>query len=242
MDRGRMDSNLLERSIVVIAFGILLSSCSSSALTPQDTLAVVPSTVVESPSPSPTETLLPATKAPPPSHSLTAVDATYQIVQNTSFNTGIDPWHARIGNLTRSTSEYYTTPASGKMITSGIDNVGVAGQCVPIKDILTDWPNNTGQKQIAFDIFLKTDINVNSVTLIVIFHQADCSQPGQLHVQAGTIQSEPFPGGPSWTHLSTTGPIPADAVSADILVWAVGKYDTAQVYFDDTRSYPLAQD
>lgn len=231
----------LNQATIMIAVGFLLTCCSQTTITTVASLDVATTMSHRSSSPQVSETLLPLTETPSPAHTLLPIDAGHQIVQNSSFNTGISHWDQRIGKLSHSTSQYYTEPGAGLIITHGLDYVGVAGQCISIQERLIDWPTIEDQKQIAFDAFLKTDINIDQVSLLLIFHQEDCRRQGQLRVQVGTMQSIPLPGEQDWTHLSTSGIIPSDALSVDVIIWALGKNDTARVYFDDVRSYPSSQ-
>ena len=118
----------------------------------------------------------------------------------------------------------------------------MAGQCVSSLNQLTDWPIIDSQRQITFEAYVKTDINIYQVTLLIIFHQEDCDRPGQLHTQVSTMQSSPILSDQNWTRVSTTGIIPDEASSVDIIIWALGTNDTARVYIDDVRSYPSTND
>jgi len=223
---------------LIIAIGILLSSCSRISYSPTAPPDLTSQTPITSSTPLPSATFPPLTETPAPERTLIPVDAAYQIVQNDSLSTGTNHWGQRVGDFSHSTSQYYTEPGSGLIITSGTDYAGVAGQCVPVQNLLADWPTTRDQKQITFEAYLKTDSNIYQVTLLIIFHQEDCDRPGQFHTQVGTMQSDPIPGNQDWTQISTSGIIPDDALSVDIIIWALGKNDTARAYFDDVRSYP----
>ena len=221
----------LNQMTMMIAVGFLLISCS------QITYSPTASSDLGTHTPAPTSTQVPS-ETPAPERMLLPIDAAYQIVQNNSFSSGTSHWKQRDGKFTHSASQYYTEPGGGLIITNGLDNVGVAGQCVSVQNHLTNWPTIEDQKRITFDTYLKTDINIYQVTLLIIFHQEECDRPGQLHTQVGTMQSGPILGDQNWTHISTAGIIPDDALSVDILIWALGKNNTARVYFDDVKSYP----
>jgi len=228
----------LKQSILMIAVGFLLSSCSRIGYLPTVSSSIVTQIPITSSTPVPSETVLPVTETPVPKRTLLLVDAAFQIVQNESFSTGTAHWSQRVGKLTHSKSQFYTEPGAGLIITSGTDFVGVAGQCVSVQKLQTEWPTNEDQNQITFETYLKTDSNVYQVTLLIIFHQDECDRPGQLHTQVGTMQSDSILGDQDWTSVLTSGIIPEEALSVDIIIWALGKNDTARVYFDDVRSYP----
>ena len=222
---------------MMVGVGFLLTGCSPSAGTPETTPDIAAPTSSTTSSPQPSATRVPSTETPPPSHTLTPVDASYQIVQNSSLSHGLSHWGQRMGRLSHVASEYYTAPGAGLIVTSEMDNSGVAAQCISLQERLPDWPTTDGQKRVTFDAFLKTDPNIDRATLLIIFHEGDCGRPDQFHTQVGTMQSSPVSGEQDWTHVSISGIIPGDASSVDVIIWASGRTESAQAYFDDVRSY-----
>lgn len=223
---------------MLIAACFLLSSCSRPIQTPGSSTDLPSPTASATPSPQPSNTLIPPTGTPPPSHTLLPVDAAFQIVQNSSFDSGLSHWDQRMGRFSHAASQYYTSPGSGLIITSDSNLAGVAGQCVAIQERLADWPMTDGQRRITFEASLMTDNDIYQVSVVILFHQGDCSQPDQFHAQVGAMESAPVPGGQDWTQVMASGTIPGNAISVDILIWAMGRSETAGVYFDDVRSYP----
>ena len=169
---------------------------------------------------------------------LSPVDAAYQIAQNSSFTEGTGYWDQRMGKLSHAKSQYYTAPGAGLIITNDEGNLGVAGQCVELEERLLEWPTTDGENQITFDVYLKADENIDEVSLLVLFHQGQCNQEEQFHVQVGTLHSTPLSGGEDWTLLSASGVIPEETRAVDILIWALGLNNAGRVYVDDVRTYP----
>ena len=142
-----------------------------------------------------------------------------------------------MGKLSHTASQYYTASGGGLIITNGEGDQGVAGQCVDLQEKLAEWPVTNGGKEITFDAYLKSDENIDEVNLLIIFHQGECGQEAQFHVQVGTLSATPLPGAQDWTLLSTSGSIPDDAISVDVIIWANGLNDAGRAYVDDVRTY-----
>lgn len=226
------------RLTVAVILGFLLASCAPAPVPPTVSPIPITPTATVSASPQPTETLPPPTETPLPERTLSPVDAAYQIVQNSSFDEGTSHWSQRMGKLSHATSQYYTAPGAGLVITNGEGNLGVTGQCAELDERLPEWPATDGEKQITFEAYLKSDENIDEVSLLIIFHQGQCNQDEQFHVQVGTLHSASLSGGEDWTLLSTSGVILEDAIAVDVIIWALGLNDSARVYVDDVRTYP----
>ncbi|MBT3337491.1 MAG: hypothetical protein HN855_05560 [Anaerolineae bacterium] len=229
----RIYSMIYHRATFLIALGFLLAACTP---TPE---APIPETIVEKTPipPQVTKTLPPPTETPEPVRTLLPVDATYQIVQNSSFNADKRNWSQRSGKLNRTTSQYYTAPGAGMLITSEAGNLGVAGQCIDLQEKIMEWPNTDIGKEITFATYLKTDENIEEANLLIIFHQGDCKHEDQLHVQVGTLNTTPLIGAQDWTLLSTSGIIPDDTKSVDVIIRGSGVNNEGKIYFDDVRTY-----
>lgn len=226
----------ISRIIFLIALGFLLAACTPpSTLMPTSTSEpLVERATIQ---PKITQTLPPPTETPEPIRTLLPVDAGYQIVLNSSFDSDKRNWSQRSGKLSRSTSHYYTAPGAGLVITSEAGNVGVAGQCIDLQEKITEWQTTDAGKEITFAAYLKTDENMEEASLVIIFHQGDCKHEDQLHIQVGTLHTTPLSGAQDWTLLSTSGIIPEDAKAVDVLVRGNGLNNEGKIYFDDVRTY-----
>jgi hypothetical protein len=224
------------RILLIIAFGLLLAACSPATT---ETLAPIPETVAETAAnlPQVTETLPSPTETPEPIRTLLPVNADYQIIQNSSFDSDSRNWGQRSGKFNRSTSQFYTAPGAGLLITSEAGNLGVAGQCIDLKEKIADWPKTDAGKEITFAAYLSTDENIDEASLLIIFHQGDCRFENQLHIQVGTLNSKTLLGAQDWTLLSTTGILPEDAISVDVIIRGTGLTNDGRIYFDDVRTY-----
>ncbi len=229
-------NSIYPKVIFLTAFGFLLVACTPAATqvpssTPETTTQTAPVP------PQATETLLSPTKTPEPIRTLLPVNANYQLIYNSSLDSSKKSWSQRSGKLAHTTSHYYTTPGAGLIITSEAGNVGVTGQCIDLQEKIAEWPTTDAGKEITFSAYLSTDENVDEASLLIIFHQGDCKHEDQLHVQVGTLNSTSLIGAQDWTLLSTTGIIPEDAMSVDMIIRGTGLTNDGRIYFDDVRTY-----
>ena len=152
-----------------------------------------------------------------------------QMLHKNSFESGIIQWQQRVGMLNHTTSEYHTAPGAAKMTTAKPDVFGgyggTSGHCIDLSGELDSRPGASGQKHVAFEVYLKTDESIMAANLGVYFHTA-------LRCK-GTYTTDTSPAGigkgQDWTLVSTAGAIPDATKSIDIVVHAMGMNNSATV-------------
>jgi dienelactone hydrolase len=160
-----------------------------------------------------------------------------QVLYKTGFESGTSQWQQRVGMLNHTTSEYHTAPGAAKMTTAKPDGSGgysgTSGHCIDLSSELGIRPGASGQKDVTFEAYLKSDGSIMAANLGVYFHTA----PGCK----GTFTTDTSPAGigkgQDWTLVSTAGAIPDTTRSIDIVVHAVGVNSSAAVYMDDIQVY-----
>ena len=160
-----------------------------------------------------------------------------QVLHKNSFESGISQWQQRVGTLNYATSEYHTAPGAAKMTTAKPDGFGgysgTSGYCIDLGSELGIRPGAGSQKDVTFEVYLKTDESIIAANLGVYFHTA----PGCK----GTFTTDTSPAGigkgQGWTLVSTAGAIPDTTKAIDIVIHAMGVSQSAAVYVDDVKVY-----
>ncbi|MGD8969522.1 MAG: choice-of-anchor Q domain-containing protein, partial [Anaerolineae bacterium] len=160
------------------------------------------------------------------------------IVQNGGFDSDVSDWEKPYGRLLHTTSEYNSAPGAAQLVTShssdSLEQLGTFGQCIDLGAQLEGWPEVDGREQALVEVYLKTDANIVSASLNVIFLSGGrCT--GE-HV--GQLYPGPVAGGQDWTRVSGTMAVPDTAKSLHVFVWATGVDDSGTVYVDDIQACP----
>ena len=177
------------------------------------------------------------TGTPAPTQAPPASRIPGQVLYKDGFDSGISQWQQRVGTVNHTISEYHTAPGAAKMTTAKPDGLGgysgTSGHCIDLGSELGIRPGASGQKDVTFEVYLKSDESIMAANLGVYFHTAlGCR---------GTFTTDTSPAGigkgKDWTLVSSAGAIPDTTKSIDIVVHTIGMSNSAAVYIDDIQVY-----